>query len=212
MLGQYLSDHRTQIRDREARREDFRIRNFEIQRDSLLKLQEVIVDLTRNIGGIVTRARLSDALGVNDFPGYNDAVQWHAVRDRMQKIAVKVAEGRVLAEEAVSSDELPAKRKQELQAQLRKLAADFGDLSEQIKPAVQEWGELASLHNRIRILSVRTGDKEVIDRSEDLLKATNNWTNSRNAKEGEERRKVVDKVAESTLNSIGLALRNGPLS
>ena len=124
MLGQYLSDHRTQIRDREARREDFRIRNFEIQRDSLLKLQEVIVDLTRNIGGIVTRARLSDALGVNDFPGYNDAVQWHAVRDRMQKIAVKVAEGRVLAEEAVSSDELPAKRKQELQAQLRKLAAD----------------------------------------------------------------------------------------
>ena len=46
MLGQYLGDRRSHIRDREARREGFKISNYEIQREALLELQEHVLKLS----------------------------------------------------------------------------------------------------------------------------------------------------------------------
>jgi hypothetical protein len=46
MLGQSLTDRRAYRREREARYHDFRIRRFEIERDTLLELQDKLLLLT----------------------------------------------------------------------------------------------------------------------------------------------------------------------
>jgi hypothetical protein len=43
MVNQSLTDRRTYSREREARRDDFRIRRFEIERDTLLALQDLLI-------------------------------------------------------------------------------------------------------------------------------------------------------------------------
>lgn len=206
MLGQYLSDRRTRIRDREARREEFRIRNFEIQRDALLELQEVIVSLNRNIRSIIMHTAFSDVIGLDD------ATQWYALRDHMQKLALKVAESRALMEQAKSPGELPAKRRKELATQFEKLSVEFHEMYEESKPTVEKWDELAGAAIRIKILLARTGDRDVMERSEDLLNVLNDWSDSRNADESKERGNAMDTITERALYAIGHALRNGPLS
>jgi hypothetical protein len=49
MLGQTLADRRTRSREREARREDFLIRNFDTQREALLKVQELVDEIARSV-------------------------------------------------------------------------------------------------------------------------------------------------------------------
>lgn len=44
MIGQARSDRQIARRERDSRREDFRIRRYEIERDTLLALQEAVIE------------------------------------------------------------------------------------------------------------------------------------------------------------------------
>jgi hypothetical protein len=206
MLGQHLSDRRVWIRDREARREEFRVRNFEIQRDALLELQEVVIGVADNVRSIAMKTKFSGVIG----PG--EITHWYGMRKPLEEAALMWTKSRDLMEEAKSTDGLPETRRQEIDAQFEKFSAEFTDLAEQANRLSQRWDELISLANRIRILSARTGDQAVIDRSGDFLKALDNWSDAQNAEESEERGNVIAEVAEHALTAISNALRNGPLA
>jgi hypothetical protein len=47
LTGQALADRRTTRREREARRENFKIQNFEIHRNALLEAQQVLDEFSR---------------------------------------------------------------------------------------------------------------------------------------------------------------------
>jgi hypothetical protein len=205
MLGQYLSDRRVWIRDREARREEFRVKNFEIQRDSLLELQEVVIGVADSVRSIVMKAKFSGVIG----PG--EITHWYGMRRPLEEAALKWAESRDLMGEAESTDELPEPRRGDVAAQFEKLSAEFTDLAEQANRLFQRWDELIGLANRIRILSARTGDQAVIARSGGLLEALDSWSDAQNAEESEKCGNVVAEIAEHALTAISNALRNGPL-
>jgi hypothetical protein len=49
MAGQALADRRARRREREARRETFRMQNFTAQREALIKLQEMVEEFSRKL-------------------------------------------------------------------------------------------------------------------------------------------------------------------
>jgi hypothetical protein len=49
MIGQAFADRRVRSRDREARREDFLARNFDTQREALLKVQELADEIAASV-------------------------------------------------------------------------------------------------------------------------------------------------------------------
>jgi hypothetical protein len=208
MLGQYLADRRSQIRDREARREGFRIANYEIQRDALLELQELVIKLSGNVSSISMSGRFQDIIP----PKFNEVTQWYQISPLMSELAQEWSDGFKLVEEADQIDLLTEERKIAIASRLRKMAENFAEMSKKIEPARRYFGEVADASNRIRMLSARTGSDAVLAYSRNLLKALDKWATAETFDESDRQGKNVKREIEAMLDVISDALRSGPLS
>jgi hypothetical protein len=110
MLGQYFSDRRSYVRDREARREQFRITNYEIQRSALLELQETILNLSNLLSGVPMQSIWQNALNAV-FPERAKVLEWHHAHKLLPEWTAKITEGVALAIEARESANLSVERK-----------------------------------------------------------------------------------------------------
>jgi hypothetical protein len=57
MVGQARSDRRISRRERESRRDEFRIRRYEIERDTLLALQDAVIEHAKQAAQMINSIR-----------------------------------------------------------------------------------------------------------------------------------------------------------
>lgn len=215
MLGQYFADRRSQIRDREARREGFRITNYEIQRDSLHELQEIMLKLDRTVSRISVSSKWRDMLaGIADdgFPmKVPQANEWYQIQPARLKAAELMAESGRLWEEEKQPDTPPDRRVQ-IAARYKEIGGELKAIADQLKIEPETLSELIELSTRIKILAARSGDGAVFTACGDLIKALNKRTSAKNSEESEHRTRDARKQIIITLDAINNALRKGPLS
>ena len=211
MLGQYFADRRSYARDREARREGFRITNYEIQRSALLELQEIVIKLSNSLGAISMRSRWQDAINAT-FPENAQVVQGYHMRDLMPKLTKRMLEGAELVSEYRQSEALSVERKREMAARFEELAEEFQHAAKQYEPGMETFGEIASLTDRIKILTARTGDETVFTHCQELIDMVNRWSNAKDFADSNQQIRGIKNQIEHTLDAISNALRRGPLS
>ena len=211
MLGQYFADRRTYARDREARREGFRITNYEIQRSALLELQEIVIKLSNSLGAISSRSRWQDAIN-STFPEQAQVVQWYHMRDLMPELTKRMLEGAELVSEYRQSEALSVERKKEMATRFKELAEEFQHAAKQYEPGMEIFGEIASLTDRIKILTARAGDEKVFAHCQELMGMVNRWCNAKDFTDSDQQIRGIKKQIDHTLDAINNALRLGPLS
>jgi hypothetical protein len=205
MMGQYFADARTRSRDRETRREEFRIKNFEIQRDALLELQEVVTKFTKEVSDIGLTTMISDA-----WPS-RGLTMFYQVKDGLREVGQFFEEYEQI-ESLVESGELSEEKRIEFSERLQRMSKDLRALAQGSVSVAEGMKPFAELESRIEVLPARTGDRIVFERSAELQKAFKNWLNARSRQETEEFGQEVREVARKILHAIGEALRNGPLA
>lgn len=211
MLGQYFADRRSYARDREARREGFRITNYEIQRSALLELQEIVIKLGKSLGAISMRSRWQDAINAT-LPEHAQVVQWYHMRDLMPELTKRMLEGAELVSEYRQSEALSVERRREMAARFKELAEEFQHAAKQYEPGIEIFGEIASLTDRIKILTARTGDDRVFTHGQELRGMVNRWSSAKNFTDSDQQIREIKQQIEHTLDAISNALRQGPLS
>jgi hypothetical protein len=210
MLGQYLADRRSHMRDREERREGFRITNFEIQRSALLELQEVVIKTGHSITSM--SPSMWDDLIRSEFPERAKLSHWYQVREVRQEWADSLTEGAKLLAEARESDELPEEIRKEIAASLKEFSRKYRSISESLEPVVSNAGATIDLTDRIKILAARTGSNEVLASCRKLTQIINQWITAKSYKESRENLRYMKESINEILDEITNALRYGPFS
>jgi len=211
MLGQYLADIRSRARDREARREGFRITNYEIQRSALMELQEIIIKLSKSLGAISARSRWQDAINAT-FPEDARVLQWYHMRDVLPELKKKMLEGIELATESRQPETLSAERRKEIATRAKELAEEFKNAPKQLEPSIEFFDDITSLTDRVKILSARAGNDKVFTFCQELERMVNRWCNAKDFTDSDQQIRSIKQQIEHTLDEIGSALRLGPLS
>lgn len=211
MLGQYFSDRRSYIRDRTARREEFQITNYEIQRSSLLELQETIVKLNHFIGLSSGKNRWS-RLARTISPELAVPMQWPEARDLILEYMEQAAKNYELVAEAKDPGELSPERREEIAARARELSSGAMKISRQLKPTLEHLEQLRDLTDHINILAARSGNYDVLTSCKKIIDLTDQWSIAKNADEDDLTAKNAQKQIRPTLDVITEALRKGPFA
>jgi hypothetical protein len=215
MLGQYFADRRSQTRDREARREGFRITNYQIQRDSLHELQETMLKLDGTLSRISISSKFHDLLTAVADDGFPiklpQATEWYQTQPIRLRAAEKIAEAGKLWEESRQPN-IPTERQMQIAACLKEISDELTAIPDQLNVDLETLSELVRLSNRTKILAARSGDDMVFITCKDLIQMLNKRTSAKNSEESEHRTRDVMKQITLTLDAINSALRKGPLS
>jgi hypothetical protein len=211
MIGQYLADRRSGMRDREARREGFRISNYEIQRSALLELQEVIVTLNKQFPSAFTAARFGDAIEAM-FPGTGDITHWYQMRTLLPDVEELLMEGGALVSEQRRPGGVPEERKIEIATRLHEVSERLNSIPGRFEPIMKHLDEVTGSIDRIKILEARAGSKKVSESCQKLIRMVNDWSKAANAGESEQRARDIKHQIDETLDATGDALRQGPFS
>jgi hypothetical protein len=215
MVGQYFADRRSQVRDREARREGFRITNYEIQRDSLHELQETMLKLDRSLSRTTIDSKFHDLLTAIADDGLPIklplASEWYQLQPIRSEAAETIAEfGRLWAES--KQPDIPAERKRGIAVHLKAVGDKLKTIGDQFKIDPETLNERIELSNRIKILAARSGDDTVFKACGNLIQMLNKRTSAKNAEESESRTRDARKQVNLTLDAVNNALLKGPLS
>lgn len=215
MLGQYFADRRSQVRDREARREGFRITNYEIQRDSLHELQEAMLKLDSSLSRTAINSKWRDLLAAIADDGFpiklQQASEWYQTQPIRSGAAEIIAESGKLWEESKQPD-ISAERKLQIATRLKEIGNELKAMMDQLKVDPETLNERITLSNRIKILAARSGDDTVVRACGDLIQMLNKRTSAKSSEESESRTRDTRKQITLTLDAVNNVLLKGPLS
>ena len=212
MLGQYLGDRRSHIRDREARREGFKISNYEIQREALLELQEHVLKLS-----IFVRDATALGIAADLRPDYTGHVgDWRHAERFYTELEGKASEVFDWIDESKRGKELADKMSDEEKIAFLqrgdRVSEEFGRMGKLLKEYKKRVYELNSLTSRMKILSARSGNRRIIASCKTILETINLWMSSKGGEESTEFFDLINQQAEKMIDEVGLALQEGPFS
>jgi hypothetical protein len=213
MAGQALSDRRRETRERRARREQFRVDNFDIHRTAMLEMQEAIRDLTKAITSENVRRRHSGEYeyfeSFRTLPGEN-------LRRLVDNLNQMERSTERIKDEQASEDERNA-----FTAEIVKGAREMTELAENAKSYVEgssryfegRWSfydEFAKSISNLRLCMYRSGSNTVVQYGEEYIQAVAKW-NERIVSEGTgELYEQVRKSRARLDRALANALTSGP--
>jgi hypothetical protein len=213
MLGQYFADRRSQIRDREARRDGFRITNYEVQRNSLHELQETMLKLDSSLSRTAISSKQRDLYAEIADDGFPIKLPLASEQYQMQPVRSKAAE--LVAEsgrlwEEFRQPDISEERKMEIAVRMKVMGDELKAVAEGFKmdPALLERVELS---NRIKILASRSGEEAVFEACGKVIEMLNKRTAAKNSEESESRTRDARKQISLTLDAVNNALLKGPM-
>jgi hypothetical protein len=211
MLGQTLSDRRARNKDTDARKEEFRLKNFEIQRDALLQMQEILNEFSRKV--LLEKIRRE----TDEYPIF-DKQPLTSTFDLKERIAsqLKIIKARV------SEMSNPASR--EDRKWLNIASKQFVRYAEQANDEAQRFVKRAEVLDgrlpfsdafldfiyQLRLRLYRCGSNRIMDRGEAYIKGVVDWNESLVSAGLEEHTDSLNELLYDLNKEIAERLYRGP--
>lgn len=176
--GQALADRRTRKREREARAEGFRIQNFEVHREALLKIQPMVTEFGNKVFAERRRREEDGYYSYFDTHSMDEAGASirslvNAVTDITARLegGEKPSEGRVGEEIAKDIDRLGPLANRMLSRNTELLERLSSDL-EARQPFLDSYVEFVI---NLRMATYRSGSNSVVNAGQDYIEAILHW-------------------------------------
>jgi uncharacterized membrane-anchored protein YhcB (DUF1043 family) len=217
MFGQAFADRRTRSREREARREDFLIQNFDTQREALLKVQELVNEIAKILSS-ENRRKLDD--------GYYEFFESKPTR-RISSDTVGLFTGLQEMQELVDGHEGPwsEEEKEQLEHEIMRLTKDARSRVQRIKVEMQAISDHALSESRQEFLAnfvaliqnltlnmYRTGSEAVVSAVNEYLNTAVAYTGRLVISDIEKYRGREFQARKRLHETIGRELKRGPLN
>jgi hypothetical protein len=176
MLGQAFMDRRARSREREARREEFVIRNFDTHKEALLKVQELVNEIARRVSAENLR-KIDEGVYA-----YFESKPSRRIVSDMMSIAQGVQDLGQLAEE--NKPPLTKYEIKNLEREIRRITKDMPSTMARIQSETDMMANQAMFgktqefrHDLVRLIQdltlnmYRTGSESVISAVRDYLDA-----------------------------------------
>lgn len=213
MMGQALGDRRAWRRERDARREDFRAKNFEMHRDALMRLQEMSLGFTEKIWDEKKRRELEGDYAFWDSAPAKSAFGRVAAMYNLTQIirqstsdlerAGSRAQVRNIVNELLRTSKSAVTAAREVAADNRRMASAMMKRTDFVR-------ELDVLGQNYRVYAYRAGSVDVIEAANAHLAALHEWSSRLVSEGADELLKAALSARDDLLVAIGRALKKGP--
>lgn len=211
IVGQSLSDRRARLKDVEGRKEEFRIKNFEMHRTALLKMQEIVIAFSQRVLTEKTRRN------VEEYPVFDKQPINDAARDLMECMAsinsltAKLSEmPKPLSVEDKERIEQMALGVVEYTKKVNAGARSMTGLTELIKARNPFYDDFMDFMTSLRLQLYRCGSNRVINAGEVYIRAIGAWNDEVTSENIEGHTEELNDKLYDLNKSISNALYHGP--
>lgn len=217
MLGQAFMDRRARSREREARREEFVIRNFDTQKEALLKVQELVNEIARNVSA--ENLRKFDE-GVYAY--FESKPSRRIVSDMMI-----MAQGAQDLEQLIDESKPPLTKEEikRLEREIRRIMKDLPSTAERVQAEMDMIANKSMSdktrefrHGLVRLIQdltvnmYRTGSESVISAIRDYLDAALAYSDRLVMTDMEQYKEEEWQARTRLHETVGQELKRGPFS
>jgi hypothetical protein len=216
LAGQALHDRRIAERERRARREDFRIANFDMHRGAMLEMQELVRDCYETF--------INEKLR-RENEGDNEYFDTHLLRDALSAMqATRISDDELLKTleslKRTEAHEDPSKLRPEIEqlknqmiesVAARKATTDtlktYNKLIEKRSPFLEQY---VAFIQRLRLCMYRSGSNSVVTTGEEFIQAIFRWDEFLSSHSQDERVQRVKAAHRNLQRALANALAFGP--
>jgi hypothetical protein len=213
MAGQALSDRRREASERRARREQFRVANFDMHRTAMLEMQEVARDLASAVISESLRRKQSgdydffDSYGAKtkeNYLAFGTYLSWmEQVQERTRSVGIPEGERDAFTAEVLER----ASEVTEVAKESKSHAEALGKRLEERSPFQEEF---VKFMKTMRLCMYRSGSNTVVRYGEEYIQAVAAWNGHLVSKGEGELHEQLRKSGARLNRALANALTSGP--